>query len=81
VVDIDDRGRLTMPKETGLRGKRAIIIPAGSFIQVIPLEGDPYDYAKDWLKTSKDVKTLKREAEEAAAEDAFRRAERRRTQR
>ena len=31
VVEIDERGRMTVPKKLGLRKSRAIIIPAGSF--------------------------------------------------
>jgi bifunctional DNA-binding transcriptional regulator/antitoxin component of YhaV-PrlF toxin-antitoxin module len=37
VVEIDERGRMTVPKKLGLRKSRAIIIPAGSFFVTIPL--------------------------------------------
>jgi len=37
VVSVDDRGRITIPKEMGIRNTRAIIIPAGSFLVTIPL--------------------------------------------
>ena len=41
VVEIDERGRMTVPKKLGLRKSRAIIIPAGSFFVTIPLPKDP----------------------------------------
>jgi len=37
VVSVGDRGRITNPKEMGIRNTRAIIIPAGSFLVTIPL--------------------------------------------
>ena len=77
VVEIDERGRFTIPKEIGLRGSRAVVIPAGTYFVVLPLEGDPYKYAKDWLKTDKTVKELKDSSEEAAADDAEARRSRR----
>ena len=78
VVYIDDRGRMTIPKEIGLRGSRAAIIPAGSFLVVVPIVGDPYQVAGSWLDTERDAKTLKEAAERKAAEDASERARRRR---
>jgi len=78
VVDIDDRGRMTIPKEIGLKGSRAAIIPAGSFLVVVPIVGDPYQVASSWLDTERDSKALKEGAEKKAAEDALDRARRRR---
>jgi hypothetical protein len=77
IVDIDDRGRMTIPKEIGLRGHRAAIIPAGSFFVVVPIVGDPYKFAGGWLDTDRDAKTLKETAERKAGEDAAERARRR----
>lgn len=77
VVEIDDRGRFTIPKEIGLRGRRAVILSSGSFFVVIPLQGDPYDYAKGWLKTGKSVRDLKDLSDAAASDDAYTRANRR----
>ena len=77
MVDIDDRGRMTIPKEIGLRGSRAAIIPAGSFLVVVPIVGDPYKVASGWLDTERDAKALKEAAERKAAEDATVRARRR----
>lgn len=77
VVEVDDRGRFTIPKEIGLRGTKVIVIPASTFFVVLPLHGDPYQYAKSWLKTTKSLDELKGEAEKAAREDALTRAKRR----
>ncbi len=32
IVKVDKRGRMTIPKEVGFRGNRAIVIPAGHFL-------------------------------------------------
>ena len=78
VVEVDDRGRFTIPKEIGLRGTKVIVVSAGTFFVVLPLQGDPYEYAKSWLRTDKSTEELKHEAEEAASEDADSRRGRRR---
>lgn len=78
VVEIDERGRMTVPKKMGLRKSRAIVIPAGSFFVTIPLPKIPQKEAEKWLPTSKDHKELKIQAEKLAMEDAVKRAKRRR---
>ena len=78
VVEIDERGRMTIPKKIGLKKSRAIVIPAGSFFITIPLSKTPQKDAENWLATSKDRKELKVEAEKLAQEDAVNRAKRRR---
>ena len=77
VVEIDERGRMTVPKKLGLRKSRAIIIPAGSFFVTIPLPKAPEKEAEKWLSTNKDHRELKNLAEESAAQDAVNRAKRR----
>jgi bifunctional DNA-binding transcriptional regulator/antitoxin component of YhaV-PrlF toxin-antitoxin module len=77
VVEIDDRGRMTIPKKIGLKKSRAIVIPAGSFFVTIPLPKTPQKEAENWLPTSKERKQLKIEAEKLAREDAVNRAKRR----
>jgi bifunctional DNA-binding transcriptional regulator/antitoxin component of YhaV-PrlF toxin-antitoxin module len=77
VVEVDDRGRFTIPKEIGLRGTKVILIPASTYFIVIPLHSDPYQYAKNWLNTGKSIEDLKHEANEAARNDAAMRARRR----
>jgi len=77
VVEVDDRGRFTIPREIGVRGAKVVVISAGTFFLVIPLKGSPYDYAKDWLKTGETAQSLKHSAEGLAVEDAVKRRARR----
>lgn len=77
VVEIDERGRMTVPRKLGLRKSRAIVIPAGSFFVTIPLPKAPQKEAENWLPTSKKHKELKISAEKAAKEDAAKRAKKR----
>ncbi|RLG59204.1 VapB-type antitoxin [Candidatus Geothermarchaeota archaeon] len=78
IVAVDKRGRLTLPRKTGVRNTKAVVIPAGSFIVVIPLPPKPGEHAKNWLKTSKGRAELKASAEKLARRDAVKRAKRRR---
>ena len=77
VVEIDARGRMTIPKKIGIKKSRAIVIPAGSFFITIPLPKNPQKEAEGWLPTDKERKELKVEAEKLAKEDAVNRAKRR----
>ncbi len=77
VVRVDERGRLTLPKKTGIRNTRVAVIPAGSFVVLIPIPPKPSKYAKDWLDTDKGRKELKKLAEDLARKDAVERAKRR----
>jgi len=77
VVEIDERGRMTVPKKFNLRKSRAIIIPAGSFFVTIPLPKAPQKEAEKWLPTNREHRELKNLAEKAATEDAVSRAKRR----
>lgn len=77
VVEIDERGRMTVPKKLGLKKSRAIIIPAGSFFVTIPLPKAPQKEAEKWLPTTKEHRELKNLAEESAGKDAVNRIERR----
>ncbi|MBO3799942.1 MAG: hypothetical protein FGF52_02650 [Candidatus Brockarchaeota archaeon] len=40
IVRVDESGMATIPREIGVRGTRAIVIPAGSFL-TIPLPQSP----------------------------------------
>ncbi len=77
VVSVDDRGRITLPKETKIRGGKAVIISAGSFFNIIPIPEDPEKYAEGWLDSKKSRKELKELAEKKAKEDAKSRSKRR----
>ncbi len=78
VVEIDERGRMTVPKKIGLRKSRAIVIPAGSFFFFFSLPTAPQKEAQKWLPSGKERKELKARAEALAREDAVKRAKRRR---
>jgi len=60
IVVVDESGQLTLPKEMGVRKTRAVVIPAGSFIIIIPLPLKPGEYANGWLDTRKGRNTLKK---------------------
>jgi len=77
IIEIDERGRMTIPSKMGIKKSRAIVIPAGSFFITIPLPKNPQKEAEGWLDTDKDVKVLKAEAGKLAQEDAVNRAKRR----
>jgi bifunctional DNA-binding transcriptional regulator/antitoxin component of YhaV-PrlF toxin-antitoxin module len=77
VVEIDERGRMTIPKKMGVKKSRAIVIAAGSFFITIPLTKNPEKEAEKWLPTGKERKDLKADAEKLAEEDAVNRAKRR----
>jgi bifunctional DNA-binding transcriptional regulator/antitoxin component of YhaV-PrlF toxin-antitoxin module len=77
VVEIDERGRMTIPKKIGVKQSRAIVIPAGSFFITIPLTRTPEKEAEKWLPTNREREELKNEAERLAREDAVSRAKRR----
>lgn len=77
VIEIDERGRMTIPKKIGAKKTRAIVIPAGSFFITIPLTKPPEREAEKWLQTAKKRDELKVEAEKLAQQDAMERAKRR----
>jgi len=75
VVPVDDRGRITLPKDA--RGGRAVVISAGSFVVVIPLPKEPLKQAGSWLPSKHSRQDLKKMAEVLAKRDAMKRARRR----
>jgi len=77
VVAVDERGRLTIPKEYQVRKTRATIIPSGSFFIVVPLPSSPLKVTEGWLPSDLGRRALKDSAEKAARKDAVQRAKRR----
>ncbi len=73
IVSVDDRGRMTIPKEMGLRDTRAVIIHAGSFIVAIPLPKEPLKVAGGWLGTDKTTRELRAGADKTAQKEASKR--------
>jgi hypothetical protein len=77
VTKVDDRGRIKLPREMVSPGESVIIIDANSYFLGIPIPSDPVLSSGSWLKEGRDVKELKRAAEDSAGEDARDRATRR----
>jgi bifunctional DNA-binding transcriptional regulator/antitoxin component of YhaV-PrlF toxin-antitoxin module len=77
IVRVDERGRMTIPREMGIRGTKAVVIPAGNFFVTIPLPKAPREEAEGWLTTGKERRQLKKLAESTAKRDAVKRAKRR----
>ncbi len=77
VVSVDERGRLTIPKELAVRSTNVTLIPAGPFFIVIPVPSVPLESCAKWLETKRSRKSLKALAERAARQDAVKRAKRR----
>ena len=77
VVTIDKRGRITLPKGYAPRGGRAVVIPAGRYLVVIPLPEKPERFAEGWLPSRGGGRGDKARVEEAARRDAVARARRR----
>jgi bifunctional DNA-binding transcriptional regulator/antitoxin component of YhaV-PrlF toxin-antitoxin module len=78
VVIVDERGRLTIPSELHVRDTKATLIPAGSFLIVVPIPSQPLVASASWLHTKLSNKELKALAEKQARKDAVKRARRRR---
>lgn len=77
MVEIDQRGRLTLPRELRSEGKgRAFIISAGTFLVLIPISNKPAEVAMDWLKSDRETVQLRKLAEMKARDEAVSRAKR-----
>jgi bifunctional DNA-binding transcriptional regulator/antitoxin component of YhaV-PrlF toxin-antitoxin module len=77
IVDLDDRGRLTLPSEIRRNikiTKKALVINAGDHIKIIPLPEDPFQLLEGSISIKKPFKELRKEAakqaEKEAAQDA-----------
>ncbi len=73
VVDLDDRGRLTLPSEvrkTLKIGDRVLLINAGDHVKLIPLPADPFETLNGALDIDKPFTQLREEAEKAAQREA-----------
>lgn len=77
IVNVDERGRMTIPREMAVRKCKAVVIPAGTFLVVIPLPASPHEYAGSWLPSQRSRRELKTLAEKSALEDALKRMKRR----
>lgn len=71
---LDDRGRLTLPKEIRERyGDRYHVVDVHDGIKLIPVAEDPLDALRDeFADVEKSVEELREEAREAALDEAGR---------
>lgn len=76
VSKVDDRGRITLPKEIAEPGSSVVIVYGAKYFFGIPIR-EPLKDSSSWLKTDEKVEALKRGAEAAAFHDAHGRAKRR----
>jgi hypothetical protein len=76
IVKVDERCRMTLPRELGIRETRTVIIPAGSFLVVIPLPKILMKKQKmaNYSKIEKGTENFGRKA---AKKEAVKRAKRR----
>lgn len=73
IVDLDERGRLTIPSEIRRNTritKKALLVNAGDHIKIIPLPEDPFNELEGAISTKTPFKELRREAEKQAQEEA-----------
>lgn len=77
VVVVDERGRLTIPSQLRVKDTKATLIPAGSFLIIVPIPSQPLEASAGWLQTKIANKELKALAEKQARSDAVKRARRR----
>jgi len=78
IVELDDRGRLTIPKEVRRNldmGGKVLIINAGDHLKIIPLPPEPLKTLHGAFNTEKTFSELRRQAERSAATEARERAE------
>ena len=69
IVELDDRGRLTIPKEIRRNldmGGKVLVINAGDHLKVIPLPADPFKILHGAFNTEKPFSELRRQAEKIA---------------
>ncbi len=71
VLDLDDRGRITIPKEwrKKLSLSRVVAIHTKNSIYLIPVSSDPLKVLKGSFTTNKTTEELKKEALDLALKD------------
>lgn len=70
IVEIDDRGRVTIPKDMRVEADRALVIPMGESYMLVPIPRAPIEFeTKESTKTAKETaeKRLKAEVRERMA--------------
>ncbi len=73
ILDMDSKGRLTLPKEIRESldiKKKVLIVNAGDHIKIIPLPSDPLRILHGAFNIKKPFKNLRKEAELIAEDEA-----------
>ena len=73
IVELDSKGRLTLPKrmrESLGIGRKVLIINTGDHLKVIPLPSDPFKVLEGTLSLEKPFKELRKQAELIAEGEA-----------
>lgn len=69
ILELDNKGRLTLPKQIreslGIR-KKILVINAGDHLKIIPLPSDPFKILHGAFNIKKTFRDLRRQAEHAA---------------
>ncbi len=73
IVEIDARGRVTIPKEMRVQADKALVIPMGDSYMVIPIPSSPIEF-----EISKSTRTAKETAEKRLRSEVRERLARRR---
>ena len=74
---MDEQGWLTIPESLGIISTKAVLIPGGPFLMLIPVPNKPQKASASWLESEFSREELKALAEKTARKDAFDRARRR----
>jgi len=73
ILELDSKGRLTLPKEVreslGIRDK-ILVINAGDHLKIIPLPSDPLGVLHGALNVRKSFRELRRSAELGGEDEA-----------
>ncbi|MBD3206240.1 AbrB/MazE/SpoVT family DNA-binding domain-containing protein [Candidatus Bathyarchaeota archaeon] len=73
LVELDERGRLTLPKELrrAMDLKRVIVVNAGDHLKLIPIPEDPFQALKGAISSEKPFKEHREKATRLAEEEAL----------
>ena len=74
LVDLDERGRLTLPKELrrAMNMEKVVVVNAGDHLKLIPVPKDPFKALKGAISYDKPFKDHREQATRLAEEEAQR---------
>ena len=73
LVELDDRGRLTLPKELrrAMNMEKVVVVNAGDHLKLIPVPEDPFKALKGAISSEKNFKEHREQATRLAEEEAL----------